>query len=124
MARLCSTVGRRSRARHRVAKVTNPALRCKAHSRHSSATRYPRPGEFSRLVRSTRNRALRPGVVAVQLAVLTVIGLIVNRLRPQAMQRARLDVVDKPLRMIPPLPGTEITPVALPHCTARDEASA
>jgi epsilon-lactone hydrolase len=49
--------------------------------------------------------------------------LIVNRLRPEAMQRRRLDVVDKP-RMIPPLPGTGITPVAPPHCTAGDEASA
>jgi epsilon-lactone hydrolase len=27
-------------------------------------------------------------------------------------------VIDKPLRVIPALPGTEVTPVALPHCTA------
>jgi acetyl esterase/lipase len=52
------------------------------------------------------------------LAALTILGLIVNRFRPEAMQRARLDVIDKPLRVIPALPGTEVTPVALPHCTA------
>jgi epsilon-lactone hydrolase len=52
------------------------------------------------------------------LAVLTIIGLIVNRLSPEAMQRVRLDVIDKPLRMIPALPGTQVTPVALPNCTA------
>jgi len=49
------------------------------------------------------------------LATLTIIGLVVNRLRPETMQRARLDVIDKPLRVIPALPGTEVTPVALPH---------
>jgi epsilon-lactone hydrolase len=52
------------------------------------------------------------------LAALTLLGLIVNRFRPEAMQRARLDVIDKPLRVIPALPGTEVTPVALPRCTA------
>ncbi len=52
------------------------------------------------------------------LGALTIIGLIVNRFRPEAMQRARLDVIDKPLRVIPALPGTEVTPVALPHRTA------
>jgi epsilon-lactone hydrolase len=52
------------------------------------------------------------------LAALTIIGLIVNRFLPEAMQRARLDVIDKPLRVIPALPGTDVTAVALPHCTA------
>jgi hypothetical protein len=62
------------------------------------------------------------------LGALTILGMIVTRFRPEAMQRARLDVIDKPLRVIPPLPGTEVTPVALPHCTAewvvQDEVSA
>lgn len=52
------------------------------------------------------------------LATLTIIGLIINRLRPEAMQRAHLDVIDKPFRLIPPLPGTEVSSVALPHCRA------
>ena len=52
------------------------------------------------------------------LAALTLLGLIVNRFCPEAMQRARLDVIDEPLRVIPALPGTEVTPVALPRCTA------
>jgi epsilon-lactone hydrolase len=52
------------------------------------------------------------------LATLTIIGLIINRFRPEVMQRARLDVIDKPLRVIPALPGTLVTPVSLPHCTA------
>jgi hypothetical protein len=37
---------------------------------------------------------------------LTIIGVIINRFRPDAMQRARLDVIDKPLRVIKALPGT------------------
>jgi hypothetical protein len=52
------------------------------------------------------------------LATLTIIGMIVNRVRPEAMQRARLDLIDKPLWVIPALPGTNVTPVALPHCPA------
>jgi epsilon-lactone hydrolase len=52
------------------------------------------------------------------LGALTVIGLVVNRFRPDALQRARLDGIDGPLRLIPPLPGTDVTRVALPHCPA------
>lgn len=56
--------------------------------------------------------------VRPMLATLTVIGMVVNRFRPDALQRVRLDVIDRPMRLIPPLPGTEVTPVALPHCRA------
>jgi monoterpene epsilon-lactone hydrolase len=52
------------------------------------------------------------------LGALTVIGLVVNRFRPDALQRARLDGIDGPLRLIPPLPGTDVTRVSLPHCPA------
>jgi monoterpene epsilon-lactone hydrolase len=52
------------------------------------------------------------------LGALTVIGLVVNRFRPDALQRARLDGIDGPLRLIPPLPGTAVMRVALPHCPA------
>lgn len=52
------------------------------------------------------------------LATLTVVGMIVNRFRPDALQRARLDVIDKPLRVIPPLPDTDVTAVRLPRCSA------
>lgn len=50
--------------------------------------------------------------------VLTVIGMVVNRFWPNALQRAHLDVIDKPLRVVSPLPGTAVTTVALPHCAA------
>ena len=52
------------------------------------------------------------------LATLTVIGIVINRLTPDTLQRARLDVIDRPLRLIPPLPDTDVTRVALPHCPA------
>ena len=52
------------------------------------------------------------------LGALTVIGLLVNRFRPDALQRARLDGIDRPLGLIPPLPGTDITRISLPHCPA------
>jgi acetyl esterase/lipase len=52
------------------------------------------------------------------LATLTVIGLVINRFRPDVLQRARLDVIDKPLRAVPALPKTEVTPVTLPRCAA------
>ena len=45
------------------------------------------------------------------LGALTVIGLVVNRFRPDALQRARLDGIDGPLGLIPPLPGTDVTRV-------------
>ena len=52
------------------------------------------------------------------IAVLTLIGMVVNRVRPDLLQRARLDVIDRPLRVIPPLPGTDVVPIALPNCPA------
>ena len=52
------------------------------------------------------------------LATLTIIGMLINRLHPDALQRARLDVIDKPLGVVPTLPGTEVIPVALPQCPA------
>jgi acetyl esterase/lipase len=52
------------------------------------------------------------------IALLTVIGMIVNRFRPALLQRARLDVIDRPLRVVPPLAGTEVTRVDLPNCPA------
>jgi monoterpene epsilon-lactone hydrolase len=52
------------------------------------------------------------------LAILTVIGMIINRVNPDAVQRMRLDVIDKPLRVVRPLPGTQVMSVALPHCPA------
>jgi epsilon-lactone hydrolase len=52
------------------------------------------------------------------LATLTVIGMVINRCRPDALQRAHLDVIDKPMRVMPTLPGTEVISVTLPHCPA------
>ncbi len=52
------------------------------------------------------------------LGALTLIGLVVNRFRPDALTRARLDGIDRPLGLIPPLPGTDITRILLPHCPA------
>lgn len=52
------------------------------------------------------------------LGALTIIGLIFNKVWPAGLQRARLDVIDRPLRVIRPLPGTAVTKEALPHCTA------
>ena len=52
------------------------------------------------------------------LAILTVIGIVINRLSPDTLQRARLDGIDRPLRLIPPLPDTDVTRVALPRCPA------
>jgi monoterpene epsilon-lactone hydrolase len=52
------------------------------------------------------------------LGALTIIGLVVNRFRPEVLQQARLDGIDGPLRLIPPLPGTDVTRVTLPHCPA------
>ncbi|MGA8330128.1 MAG: alpha/beta hydrolase [Mycobacterium sp.] len=52
------------------------------------------------------------------LAALTVIGVIVNRVNPNVLQRTRLDGIDGPLGLIPPLPGTEVTRLALPNCPA------
>lgn len=52
------------------------------------------------------------------LAALTVIGRLINRFHPAALQRARLDVIDKPLRVLRALPGTEVASVGLPQCPA------
>jgi acetyl esterase/lipase len=52
------------------------------------------------------------------LGLLTLIGLVVNRLNPAALQRVRLDGIDGPLKLIRPLPGTDVVGVALPHCPA------
>ena len=52
------------------------------------------------------------------LGLLTLLGLAINRIAPALLQRAHLDIIDRPLRVIRPLPGTEVTPVALPNCPA------
>lgn len=52
------------------------------------------------------------------LGLLTLLGLAVNRVAPAQLQRAHLDLIDRPLRVIRPLPGTEVIPVALPNCPA------
>ena len=52
------------------------------------------------------------------IALLTLIGMAVNRKRPDLLQRAHLDIIDRPLRVIPPLPGTDVTKTALPNCPA------
>lgn len=52
------------------------------------------------------------------IAVLTLIGIVVNRFWPAALQRARLDLIDQPMRYIRALPGTEVTPERLTDCPA------
>ena len=52
------------------------------------------------------------------LGLLTVIGLVINRIWPAGLQRAHLDTIDRPLRLIRALPGTVVTPERLPHCPA------
>lgn len=52
------------------------------------------------------------------LGVLTVIGLMFNKVWPAGLQRAHLDLIDRPLRVIRPLPGTAVTKATLPHCPA------
>lgn len=44
--------------------------------------------------------------------------MVVNRLWPAGLQRARLDLIDRPMRYIRALPGTEVTPVRLTDCPA------
>jgi monoterpene epsilon-lactone hydrolase len=44
--------------------------------------------------------------------------MVIDRFRPDALQRARLDVIDKPLRALPALPGSEVASDALPLCPA------
>ncbi|MGW0159381.1 alpha/beta hydrolase [Mycobacterium sp. NPDC003323] len=50
------------------------------------------------------------------LGLSTLIGLAVNRFWPDGVQRARLDVIDGPLRVIGALPGTTVTRDSLPNC--------
>lgn len=52
------------------------------------------------------------------IAVLTLIGMVVNRFWPDALQRARLDLIDLPLRYLRALPGTEVTALPLTDCPA------
>lgn len=62
--------------------------------------------------------ALAATFVRPVLATLTVMGIIVNRFWPHALQRIRLDVIDRPLRVVPALPGTQVSAVVLPQCPA------
>lgn len=63
--------------------------------------------------------ALGAGIfLRTSIAVLTVIGMIVNRIWPAGLQRARLDLIDQPMRYIRALPGTEVTPERLTDCPA------
>ncbi|OBG32011.1 alpha/beta hydrolase [Mycolicibacter heraklionensis] len=52
------------------------------------------------------------------IAVLTLVGMVVNRFWPAGLQRARLDLIDQPMRYIRALPGTEVTPERLTDCPA------
>lgn len=52
------------------------------------------------------------------IAVLTLIGVAINRFWPTGMQRARLDLIDRPLRCIRALPGTQVTREQLSDCPA------
>jgi epsilon-lactone hydrolase len=62
--------------------------------------------------------ALTAVFVRPVIALLTVLGTVVNRVRPDLVQRGRYDIIDRPMRVLRPLPGTEVTAVALPSCTA------
>lgn len=62
--------------------------------------------------------ALTALFVRPMLGICTLVGLALNRVRPDLLQRVRLDVIDKPMRVLRALPGTEVTPVALPNCPA------
>lgn len=83
-------------------------------------TEWPdRPGTVSFGPASWQSRTL--GVLTALtlrpvLGVLTYLGLVINRFWPAALQRVRLDVIDRPLRVIRALPGTVVTPERLPHC--------
>ena len=52
------------------------------------------------------------------IALLTLVGMVVNRIRPALVQRGRYDIIDPAFRVFRPLPGTEVTPIALPNCPA------
>lgn len=57
-------------------------------------------------------------VLRTSIAVLTLVGIVINRFFPAALQRARLDVIDAPMRCIRALPGTTVTRVRLSDCPA------
>ena len=52
------------------------------------------------------------------IALLTLVGMVVNRFRPALVQRGRYDIIDPAFRVFRPLPGTEVTSIALPNCPA------
>jgi epsilon-lactone hydrolase len=52
------------------------------------------------------------------LTILTVSGIVINRVRPVFLQRHRLDIIDPPMRVIRPLRDTKVTKVDLPNCPA------
>jgi acetyl esterase/lipase len=62
--------------------------------------------------------ALTAIFIRTVIALLTGIAMVINKFAPQVLQRAHLDVIDKPLRIVPPLPGTEVTPDMLANCPA------
>ncbi|APT09632.1 MULTISPECIES: alpha/beta hydrolase [Mycobacteriaceae] len=79
----------------------------------------PASAHFGSICWQSRLLALLTAIFARPvLATLTVIGIVINRFSPHLLQRARLDVIDKPLRVVPPPAGTQVTPVALPQCPA------
>jgi monoterpene epsilon-lactone hydrolase len=90
------------------------------HVMHLVDWRYrPTVAHFGPASRRSRLLALLTAIfVRPVLAILTVVGMIINRFHPDALQRVRLDVIDKPLRVVPALPGTEVISVALPQCRA------
>lgn len=80
-----------------------------------------RPTEMYFGPASRQARLLALGAALIlrsSIAALTLVGMVVNRLWPAGLQRARLDVIDKPLRVVRPLPGTEVSSVRLPDCPA------
>ncbi|MDX1881486.1 alpha/beta hydrolase [Mycolicibacterium sp. 141076] len=52
------------------------------------------------------------------IALLTLIGLVVNRFYPELVQRGRYDIIDGPFRAFRALPGTTVTPIKLDDCDA------
>ncbi|OMC08433.1 esterase [Mycobacterium sp. SP-6446] len=82
-------------------------------SRQPEVAHFGPASKRSRLLAALTAISVRP-----VLAALTIVGMIINRWRPEVLQRARLDVIDRPLRVVPALPGTEVTSVSLPECPA------
>ncbi|MUL68278.1 esterase [Mycobacterium sp. CBMA 234] len=52
------------------------------------------------------------------IALLTLVGMVVNWFRPELVQRGRYDVIDPLFRVFRPLPGTTVTTIQLPNCPA------